>query len=422
LEVFDAWKQGKLIGEDWKRPANILKPPRLDITMNDVDRTIGLRDSELLLLAEEILKNEVSVKSNKIAGQRETITLNDWCMMRKYNRVIKNELMFEFRGKPLPSKKTGFQKYTDEEWEELALEKNFTDAVISNIRGEVMTLKDGSDWVSGRLNNLNPTNSKNAPAPNVYVLAVQKFAKCIVGMGTGMGAVKYEVRVSRSLQETIESLRVPSSFYRSLTKKAEIFFVFGFDGSGQSVLIKKLEFKLLSERISKNVEPDSEDSNSDDDNGTELVCPSYFLLEMSTSMTLYSEVASRNTYWSASTTHYLPSDGKPFKKAAIASKPLVNVSVLYNSVKDVREEWRSFSQFTGIRKEMHPVWDESREGRTQDWSGGKCSAPYGLNESLLQPALKKYKCVVINVKGGGNVTAVALVRSPSSLFLIPYSL
>jgi hypothetical protein len=63
-------------------------------------------------------------------------------------------------------------KYMDEEWEELALEKNFTDAIISNIRGEVMTLKDGSDWVSGRLNNMNPTNAENALAPNVYVLAV----------------------------------------------------------------------------------------------------------------------------------------------------------------------------------------------------------------------------------------------------------
>jgi hypothetical protein len=279
----------------------------------------------------------------------------------------------------------------------LALEKNFTDAVISNIRGEVITLKDGSDWVSGRLNNLNPTNSKNAPAPNVYVLAVQKFAKCTVDTGTGMEAVKYEVRVSITLQETIESLRAPSTFYRSLTEKAEIFFVFGFDGSGQSVLIKKPKFKLLSERISKNVEPDSENSDSDDDNSIELVCPSYFLLEMSTSMMLYAKAASRNTCWSASTTHYLPSDGKPFKKAAIASKPLVNVSILYNSVKDVKEECRSFSQFTGIRKEMHPVWDESREGRTQDWSGRKCSVPYGLIESLLQPALKKYKCVVINV-------------------------
>ena len=67
LEVFDAWKLGKLVGEDGKRPANIPKPPHLDITMNDVDWTIGLWDSELLLLEEAILKNEVSVKSNKIA-------------------------------------------------------------------------------------------------------------------------------------------------------------------------------------------------------------------------------------------------------------------------------------------------------------------------------------------------------------------
>jgi hypothetical protein len=229
-----------------------------------------------------------------------------------------------------------------------------------------MTLKDGLDWVSGRLNNLNPTNAENALAPKVYVLAVKKFAKCTVGTGTGMGAIKYEVRVSRILQETIESLRALSAFSRSLKEKAEIFFVFGFDGAGQNVLIWKPEFKLFSERISKNVEPDSEGSDSDDDNGTELVCPSYFLLEMSTSMTLYAEAASRNTCWSANTTYYLPSDGKPFKKAAIASKPLVNVSILYNSMKDVREEWRSFSEFTGIRKEMYPVWDESQEGRTQD--------------------------------------------------------
>jgi hypothetical protein len=112
------------------------------------------------------------------------------------------------------------------------LEKNFTNAVISNIREEVMTLKDGSDWVFGRLNNLNLTNAKNALAPNVYVLAVQKFMKCTVDTSMGMGAVKYEVRVSRTLQETIESLRVPFAISRSLKEKAEIFFVFGFDGAG----------------------------------------------------------------------------------------------------------------------------------------------------------------------------------------------
>ena len=90
-------------------------------------------------------------------------------------------------------------------------------------------------------------------------------------------------------------MRAPSTFSRSLKDKAEIFFIFDFDGIGNNVLIWKQEFKLFSERISKEVELDLEESNSDDDNGTELTAPSYFLLEISTSMTLYAEAASRNT-------------------------------------------------------------------------------------------------------------------------------
>jgi hypothetical protein len=153
---------------------------------------------------------------------------------------------------------------------------------------------------------------------------------------------------------------------RGLKVKAEIFFIFGFDSIGNSVLIRKLEFKICSKRISKNVEPDLDNSNSDDNNGTQLIAPSYFLLEMLTSMTLYVEAASQNTCWSVSTTHYLPTNENPFKKHAIALKPLVNVSIYYKLIKDVREHWRSFSEFTGIKKEMHLIWNESREGMGQD--------------------------------------------------------
>ena len=106
----------------------------------------------------------------------------------------------------------------------------------------------------------------------------------------------------------------------------------------------------------------------------------------------------------------------------MASKPLINVSVLYNRAKDARDEWRTFSEFTGIRSAMQTVWEEDREGSTQDWSGGKCSPPYGLVETLLVPALKKYKCVVFNVWGGGNVSAIALVSSLLSSLGPPRSL
>jgi hypothetical protein len=74
---------------------------------------IGLRDSELFMLVEAIMENVLTVKSNKIPSHHEAITLKDWCMKQKYDGVIKNELMFEFKGKLLPSKEKGFNNYTN---------------------------------------------------------------------------------------------------------------------------------------------------------------------------------------------------------------------------------------------------------------------------------------------------------------------
>ena len=73
-------------------------------------------------LADAILANEVSVKSNKLLGeqQREEVTLQDWCQTRKRIRIVMNELMAEFRGKDLPSKKKEYVAYTNEEWDDLA--------------------------------------------------------------------------------------------------------------------------------------------------------------------------------------------------------------------------------------------------------------------------------------------------------------
>ena len=55
--------------EDGKKPDGVIpKIPQHDITQNDVDRTIGLRDSEMLKLADAILAKEVSIKGNKLSG------------------------------------------------------------------------------------------------------------------------------------------------------------------------------------------------------------------------------------------------------------------------------------------------------------------------------------------------------------------
>ena len=108
MEVFDAWEQGKLIMEDGKKPNRCIpKISTRDITMNDVDQTVGLCDSKMMKLVDAIIAKEVSIKSIKPSGgqQREGISLEDWCRIHKRMRLVMNELMAEFRNKELPSKK-----------------------------------------------------------------------------------------------------------------------------------------------------------------------------------------------------------------------------------------------------------------------------------------------------------------------------
>ena len=78
--MFVAWEQGRLIMEDGRKPdRNIPKILQQDITQHDVDQTIGLRNCNMMKLADAILAKEVSIKSNKLPGeqQREGVTLQD---------------------------------------------------------------------------------------------------------------------------------------------------------------------------------------------------------------------------------------------------------------------------------------------------------------------------------------------------------
>ena len=148
MEVFVAWEQGRLIAEDGRKPdGNIPKIPQWDITRHDVDRTIDLRDCDMMKLADAILANEVSINSNKLPGdqQREGVTLQDWCQTRKRIRIVMNELIAEFWGKDLPSKKKEYVAYTDDEWDDLAKEKNLSDETLKNIVVEVEKDKLGLD-------------------------------------------------------------------------------------------------------------------------------------------------------------------------------------------------------------------------------------------------------------------------------------
>lgn len=95
------------------------------------------------MLAEAILANELLIKYKKILGQQKTIMLQEWCLNWKYERVIKNEFIYELKMKALPNKKKGFLTYSNKERKDLANMKNFTNVEIANIQVEVMILKEG---------------------------------------------------------------------------------------------------------------------------------------------------------------------------------------------------------------------------------------------------------------------------------------
>ena len=91
-------------------------------------------------------------------------------------RIVQNELMAEFREKDLPSKKE-YVVYADEEWNDLAREKNLSDETMKNIVIEVEQDKVGLEWLESRGHPLAPTQRNMDLAPTVYVEAVAKFAK-----------------------------------------------------------------------------------------------------------------------------------------------------------------------------------------------------------------------------------------------------
>ena len=88
---------------------------------------------------------------------------------------------------------------------------------------------------------------------------------------------------------------------------------------------------------------------------------------------------------------------------------VVHLIHFYPTAVDQREEFHTFSEFSGIKKELDPCWDESVKAPLEDWAGGKCGVALPLLKQALLPALKKYDCRVVNIWGGGNITALALV-------------
>ena len=144
-----------------------------------------------------------------------------------------NELMAEFRGKDLPSKKKEYVAYTNEEWDDLAKEKNISNETLKNIVVEVEKDKPGLDWLEGRGHALAPTERETDPAPSIYVEAVVKFAKVVVRSTDGTSSLQFSVEVAATLKDTLAILPAVDR-----ASKPEVVVIFSYNTHGESLYVR----------------------------------------------------------------------------------------------------------------------------------------------------------------------------------------
>ena len=207
--------------------------------------------------------------------------------------------MAEFRGKDLPSKKKEYVAYEDEEWDDLAQEKNLSDETVKNIVIEVEQDKVGLEWLERRGHPLAPTQRDVDPAPTVYVEAVAKFAKVNVGSAATSSALRFSVDVAALLTDALVNL---PAIDRS--SKPEIVVVFSYDTQGESLYMRPSDVISLNARILR--EDDSQDKDVFNQPRRVLLAPAIFICDSAGSVNVQGYAANLQTrVWSVHRTMYL---------------------------------------------------------------------------------------------------------------------
>ena len=215
-------------------------------------------------------------------------------------RIVQNELMAEFREKDLPSKRKEYVAYADEEWDDLAREKNLSDKTLKNIVIEVKQDKVGLEWLERRGHPLSPTQRDVDPAPTVYVEAMANFAKVNVRSAETSSVLRFSIDVAATLTDALANLPAINQ-----SSKPEIFIVFSYDTQGESLYMRPSDVVSLNAHILR------EDDNQDEDVFNQprrvLLAPAIFIYNSARSVNVQAFAANLQTQvWSAHRTMYLP--------------------------------------------------------------------------------------------------------------------
>ena len=169
--------------------------------------------------------------------------------------MVMNELMAEFWGKDLHSKKKEYVAYTDEEWVDLAKVKNLSDETLKNIVFEVEKDKPSLDWLEGRGHALAPMQREMHPAPSIYVEAVAKFAKVVVRSGDATSSLQFRVEVAATLKDALAIF--PAVEHAS---KPEVVVIFSYNTHRESLYVRPANVVSINARILREEDDRGEDT------------------------------------------------------------------------------------------------------------------------------------------------------------------
>ena len=239
-----------------------------------------------------------------------------------------NELMAEFRGKDLPLKKKEYVAYTDDEWNDLAKEKNLSDETLKNIVVEVEKDKPGLDWLEGRGHALAPTQRDTDPAPTIFVEAVAKFAKVVVRSAGSTSLLQFRVEVAATLKDALAILPAvePAS-------KPEVVVIFSYDTHGESLYVRPADVVSVNVRILREDDDRGEDAYSPP--RRVLKAPVLFICDSARNVNVQTFAANSQTrVWSAHRTMYLPSTERCFQKLVMDPRLVVHLIHCYPTAVD----------------------------------------------------------------------------------------
>ena len=230
-----------------------------------------------------------------------------------------------------------------------------------------------------------------------------KFAKVVVRSTDATSSLQFRVEVAATLKDALAILPAVER-----ASKPEVVVIFSYDTHGESLYVRPADVVCVNVHILREDDDQGEDTYSPP--RRVLKAPVIFICDSAGRMNVQASAANLQTrVWLAHQTMYLPSTERCFQKSVMDPHPVVHLIHCYPTAVDQREEFDTFSEFSGMKKELDPCWDESVKAPLEDWARGKCGVALPLLKQALLSALKKYDCRVVNIWGGGKITALALV-------------